>query len=449
MNVFTPGGPERFRHQRQGLAKMIQTRGVAALLFDPGLGKTATVIDYAGLLTLKSPVGEARVLVICPLVALDTWVSQVALFASPQIHWWAEALGGSITQRGEALAARGGRSAARKGRAAVLRPGESPRARHRARSLAHATSEPLGPLAGPESLPSPRLVLEVINIDTLSSRSRDPNKPSQLMSDLMVDAITRFAPDLVVVDESHKIKSATGNASRLLARVAHHVPRRVILTGTVMPHSPLDVFGQWRFLDPYAFGPNATTPATYTAFRDRYAVMGGFMGRQVLSFRHLDEMQDVMARNAVVARKDDALDLPPTTDVIVPVTLSRAEQRAYDEMKQSLAAQLSSGAVTVKNRLTQMMRLRQITSGHLPDDTGTGGRDRPVQGGHDRQPGARHPGRGVPGGDLRAVHRRDRDADQAAGPGGHRGGGDPGLDTDRGTPARTGSGSAPPSRPGW
>src|SRR3546814_19093464 len=82
-------------------------------------------------------------------------------------------------------------------------------------------------------------------------------------------------------------------------------------------------------------------------------------------------MQQVMARNAIVVRKEDALDLPAITDVAVPVHLSPRERDAYDSMKQQLAAVLANGALaTVPNRLAQMMRLRQITSGYVPDDTG-------------------------------------------------------------------------------
>jgi SNF2 family DNA or RNA helicase len=96
------------------------------------------------------------------------------------------------------------------------------------------------------------------------------------------------------------------------------------------------------------------------------------MGKQVIGFQNLDKMQAIMARNSVVARKADALDLPPTTEIVIPVTLTPAEKRAYEEMKGQLAVQLASGQLaTVPNRLAQMMRLRQITAGHLPDDSGT------------------------------------------------------------------------------
>src|SRR3546814_2297565 len=97
----------------------------------------------------------------------------------------------------------------------------------------------------------------------------------------------------------------------------------------------------------------------------------GHMGTQVVGYKNLGEMQQVMARNAIVVRKEDALDLPAITDVAVPVHLSPRERDAYDSMKQQLAAVLANGALaTVPNRLAQMMRLRQITSGYVPDDTG-------------------------------------------------------------------------------
>jgi hypothetical protein len=377
-------GPPRFTHQRLGLQRMIDSGGVTALLFDPGLGKTAVVLDYAGLLTLKSPTGEARVLVICPLVAVDTWVLQTDIFASPQINYWAESLGGSLPQRAEALAARGGSPYTkpigwRRGDPVpvVTRQPWHPRALHFDRAVAWSTRDesrlrPITPSEGPDGVASPRLVLEVLNVDTFSSRVTVGGKT---MADVMVESIRRFHPDLVVIDESHRIKGATGNASRLMGRVAAFVKRRVILTGTVMPHSPLDVFGQWQFLDPYAFGDpqpdGSRRKATFSGFRSRYAILGGWMGKQITGFRNLDDMQNIMAKAAVVARKSEALDLPPTTDVIIPVDLSPAEKSAYSDMKDTLAVQLANGQLSsVPNRLVQMLRLRQITSGHLPDDTG-------------------------------------------------------------------------------
>lgn len=363
-----------------GLRRAIETRGKVALLFDPGLGKSATVIDYASLLALKLREPEVRVLVVCPLVAVDTWVDQTQKFVSPLVNYWAEALGGSIIQRAEAMAARGGNPYTKpiggKKPVRALR-GAGARTLHIQRSLTWAASNqdrhtPMDILEGPEALglKRPRVIIEVINLDTLSSRAR---VGSQTMADVLVDAVRRYNPHLLVCDESHRLKSPGGNASKLTARLAKFIPRRVLLTGTVMPSGPLDVYAQWRTLDPYAFGeqkPNGEVrPANFGTFKSRYAIMGGWMGKEVIGYKNLDFMQQIMAKNSAVARKEDALDLPPVTDVTIPVELSPKEKAAYADMKSDLRVQLSSGLyTTATSRLTMALRLRQITSGHLPDD---------------------------------------------------------------------------------
>ena len=78
------GGGERYAHQHKGLRELIRTKGVHALLWDPGVGKTSAVIDYASLMAVKLQ-REVKVLVVCPLVAVDTWVMQMDRWASPQV----------------------------------------------------------------------------------------------------------------------------------------------------------------------------------------------------------------------------------------------------------------------------------------------------------------------------------------------------------------------------
>lgn len=373
---FIPAGPPRFAHQKVGLKRLLKQRGVGALVFDPGLGKTATTIDYLSVLALASGWEEVRVLVICPLAAVDTWVQQMETYVPEEVSYWAEVLSGTLLQRAEALASRGGRPFGRQlstSSTASIREGRGPRTQHFHRSWMQASRPEVPREDGPDALPSPRIVLEVLNMDALAARHQ---VGSRTMADIVLDAVKRFGPHVAVVDELHKAKGATSNTSRLLARIQPHVPRRLGLTGTVMPHGPLDVFAQWRWLDPTAFGTTladgSRKAATFGGFRDRYAQMGGYLGREVVGYRNLDEMQEVMAELAVVARKDEALDLPETTDVTVPVELSTREKKAYAELKKSLATSLSGGEmVSVSSMLTQMMRLRQITSGHLPDDQGT------------------------------------------------------------------------------
>lgn len=231
---------------------------------------------------------------------------------------------------------------------------------------------------GPDGLgkDKPRLIIEVINIDTLGRR--DMVSKSKSLADVVLDGVRRYRPHLVVIDESHRIKGQSSNVSRMADRIGQTVDKRIILTGTVMPAGPLDVFSQWRFLDPYAFGDldedGSRRRATFQRFQGRFAVLGGYMGKQVTGYRNMDELQNIMGQRAAVVLKKDALDLPPVIETVIPVMLTPAEKKAYMQMKKNLSVAFQGTAngpiATVNNRLVQVMRLRQITSGHLPDDMG-------------------------------------------------------------------------------
>ena len=326
MTAFEFGGPPRFEHQKRGLAKLIVCKGVGALLMEPGTGKTAVTLDYCSLLALASKRGEARVLVAGPLAAVDQWALQAPKWVSPQVNVWAEALGGSGIQRVEALRSRGGKRPAK-----LTNAGRSPkaaRAAHANRSWAIAArrdgvelprqeAQQLGPDVLGDS--RPRLVIEAVNLDLLSQRRQVGSKT---MADVLLAAVTDFDPDLVVIDEMHKIKSVSSNSSRLAARIGSRVPRRIGLTGTVIPHSPLDVYAQWRFIDPKAFGrvqpDGSRRVATFAHFQADYAQMAGHLGPEVVGVTHLDRLAEIRGEPSSAAITPACLALPPAFATSVP-----------------------------------------------------------------------------------------------------------------------------------
>lgn len=365
MRTFEPYGPPRFAHQKRGLAKIIATNGRCALLWDPGLGKTSTVLDYLSVLAQASR-RQVRVLVLAPLAAVDTWVLQIHEYVDPaKVSVWAEVPSGSVRQKLDVLRDRVG--------AMVGDHGRFTRS-ERSMALDHWGREGHGEYAALDPDSGPSILLEVLNLDVLSQRAAVGNG-SKTTADLIVEAVKRYGPDVIVVDESHRIKSPSSNVSRAAARLSKLASRRIILTGTVMPRSPLDVWAQWRFMEPEAFHQYTVSgrakPMTFGQFKETFGVWGGWMGKQVIAFQNLDRMQDIMALNSSVARKADSLDLPPVTETILPVMLDPLEEKVYLDMKKQLAAKLGNTTVTVPNRLAQLMRLRQITSGFLPDQSGT------------------------------------------------------------------------------
>ena len=170
--------------------------------------------------------------------------------------------------------------------------------------------------------------------------------------------------DVIVADESHRIKSPGGIASRYMARLGGKIPRRLALTGTPLSHSPLDAYGQYRYLDPSIFG------WSFTRFRARYAILGGFSGKQVMKFINLEELHQKMYQIAMRVKATDVLDLPETMDETLTFDLSPGARKIYDSLEKDLMADLEDGKViSVPNTLAKLIRLQQLTGGWLlPDE---------------------------------------------------------------------------------
>ena len=170
--------------------------------------------------------------------------------------------------------------------------------------------------------------------------------------------------DLLVLDESHRIKSPGGVASRYCSRLSDRVPQRLALTGTPMAHSPLDIYAQYRALDKSIYG------TSYTRFKSRYAVMGGWNNTQVVGYQHQEEFQEKLYSIAYRVEAADVLDLPPLLTVNRMCELGPKARKLYRTLERDFIADLEEGRITAVNALSQLLRLQQVTSGyaHTEDD---------------------------------------------------------------------------------
>lgn len=181
----------------------------------------------------------------------------------------------------------------------------------------------------------------------------------------MEEALVRWKPDMIISDESQRIKTPSARQSKTMHRLAKRVKYRMILTGTPVTQNPLDFFSQYKFLDSGIFGNN------YSIFRSRYAVMGGFEKRQVVGFKNLPELVQKAHSIAFRVTKEEALDLPEFTDQTLYCYLDPGAAKLYEQMAVESVMQLEAGTVTAQNVLTQLLRLSQLSGGFAGDaDTG-------------------------------------------------------------------------------
>ena len=172
--------------------------------------------------------------------------------------------------------------------------------------------------------------------------------------------ISKHKWSVIILDESHRVKSPGGRASRWLASLARANPsaRLLCLTGTPMPHSPLDLYGQFRFLDPAVFG------TSFARMRARYAECDHMFPSKVRRWIRQDELAGILDKNSFRVTSAEVLDLPPVMHEVIPVTLTGKARKFYDALENDMVAKLEQGTVVAANALTQLLRLQQATSGY-------------------------------------------------------------------------------------
>ena len=176
---------------------------------------------------------------------------------------------------------------------------------------------------------------------------------------------------LMAIDESTTIKSPTANRTKSIIDLGRDVKYKRILTGSPVTKSPLDLFTQCYFLDPWLLEQQS-----YYAFKTKYAItkrihVGARSVEIVVGYRNLGELSDKLKPFSYRILKDDCLDLPEKTFMKRIVRLTDEQEKVYKQMKQLALAELNGKLVTTASVLTQLMRLHQITSGHFVANDGT------------------------------------------------------------------------------
>ena len=218
----------------------------------------------------------------------------------------------------------------------------------------------------------------VINYESLISKKYLPG----------ILKLIRSHDFICVLDESSRLKSNKSKTTETLLALADKFKYRIIASGTPMPNSELELWGQISFIQPDVF------PSSFYAFRNTYfhlerngkvmhmngqRLTGADMRRFLTTGWHYEITKD--NRRLLMeeiqpfthwVRKEDALDLPEKVDQIREVFLNDKEQKAYDEMEEHLVTEIEGEEIAAQVALAKLMKLRQATSGFFYNSEGDG-----------------------------------------------------------------------------
>ena len=324
-------GTEPFDHQRQAFGRSRHLE-YFALFMEMGTGKTKVLIDTAFSLFYEGHIDA--MLVFAPNGVHAQWVNeQLPIHAAKDLPW--EAVSWTRKQR----------NGVKEKIASIMLNGKTRRLR-----------------------------IFSVGYDSLASE-----KTKKAVRDFIQSAGGRV---LVAFDESHKLKSYKSGRTIFCTEVAGKCSYRRIATGTEVTEGVEDLFSQMGLLRQNILGHSS-----FFGFRNEYCITQKVDGAprgvvKVIGYKTVDKLRNRVARHSFLIKKNECLDLPEKVYTKRMVPLTDEQRDAYRSLKNDLIHILKSSEqvgedgnvvyseATVEHAASLLIRLQQITSGHLPDDDG-------------------------------------------------------------------------------
>ena len=306
-----------FEHQKDALKKCWNKKAFA-IFAEMGTGKTKIALDNACILYNKGRID--RLLVVAPKGTYMNWVDQeIPVHVPDYIEKDVLAWKPNITEKYELQ---------------------------------------LKAIRNPENF---KLKIFVMNVESLSTKKGCYYAKLFLSSKAMM-----------IIDESTTIKNPQAKRTKNILELSKEAPYKRILTGSPVTQSPMDLWSQMDFLEPEILGQQS-----FYAFRTKYAVLitasaagGTHKFQKIVKFKNLKELGKLVSPHSYRILKKDCLDLPDKIFTKRIIELSDEQKKAYSEMKTSAITILKGEAATAVNVLTQLIKLHQITCGHMKTDRG-------------------------------------------------------------------------------
>tara|TARA_R110000868_G_scaffold33755_5_gene122233 strand:- start:4271 stop:6007 length:1737 start_codon:yes stop_codon:yes gene_type:complete len=305
-----------YEHQQRGLDH-VYNLAYSALFVEMGLGKSKVALDKMACHFFEGKI--TGVMIVCPAALRSNWLDEIHVHCSvPSLP--------------------------------LIPKLTSKRGNSDAQNFVHK--------------PTDKMKILLVGIESLSS-AKGKIYP-------LVEAYLKNNQVGVVVDEAHTIKTDSAARTTNLISLTPKAPYKMIMTGTPITQSLMDLYSQFQFLNPDIIGVG-----DFWSFKSRYAVMGGFENRSIIGFQNSEELLDTIKPFVFQCTKKEAVTLPDRTYHTRWVAMTKEQTAFYKELKRESVACIPNGdgatlRVVCEYVLVLDAKLKQVASGFIKikDDFG-------------------------------------------------------------------------------
>lgn len=165
----------------------------------------------------------------------------------------------------------------------------------------------------------------------------------------------------LILDEATQIKNPSSVRFKALKAMQHFFPKAYCMSGTPLPNGMIDLWSQYYMLDRgRRLGKNIT------AYKSKYFIVSGPPRWQCDLIPGKDvEIIEAVRDITTVLRSEDYLEIPPRTDINIPVELPKQAMDMYREFKKELVLELQGETIQAMTAASRDSKLKQILQGGI------------------------------------------------------------------------------------
>lgn len=173
--------------------------------------------------------------------------------------------------------------------------------------------------------------------------------------------------DTVILDEFTSFKNNKSKRFKALAAIRSHINRIVGLTGTPAPNGLMDLWAQMYLLD-----GGKRLGKTISGYRERYFDPNQRDRYTVFSYTPKDGADEAIhaaiSDICISMKAEDYLQLPECLTVDVPVRLSPAAKKAYDQLEKEMVLEIDESTINAGSAAVLGGKLLQLCNGAVYDE---------------------------------------------------------------------------------
>lgn len=175
--------------------------------------------------------------------------------------------------------------------------------------------------------------------------------------------------DLVIVDESHRIKERKSQQTKAVWTLSHRARKRLILTGSPQGNGMEDYYAQLKFIRPDLFPTWEAFERQYLIIKDRWIAGREDPFPEIVGYKNQEYFKELLASISYRVTRDEVATVKTRIrHKKYHIDWTDASREVYDTLDTQLYWEVQNNIVSAAQILTKGLKLHQVCGGFVKDD---------------------------------------------------------------------------------